>query len=52
MTNGDGEEAGEGVGATPDASEPPRSVRVDGIAGLAPTPQRRELRRLAKAMRG
>jgi hypothetical protein len=30
---------------------PPRSVRVDGLAALAATPERRELRRLAAAMR-
>lgn len=30
---------------------PPRSLRVDGLAGLESTPERRELRRLATAMR-
>ncbi|MCP4434199.1 MAG: PaaI family thioesterase [Actinomycetia bacterium] len=34
-----------------DHEENPRSVRVDGIAGLAATPERVELRRLAAAMR-
>ena len=45
------EEPNAGPGAGPDAEGQPRSVRVDGMAGLAPTPERLALRRLAAAMR-
>lgn len=40
-----------GTAGSDKGADQPRSVRVDGMAGLAPTPEREALRRLATAMR-